>query len=118
MIIIAYICVWKCDRDMRVEYENDEIKHLVSHKYTGEYKKYKSNAKLIRNLDKVISYLTSAEDILAISKITSLHYESLKGSPNSSVRVGADTKYRLLFKEREDRITLVLIELNEHYGDH
>jgi len=103
---------------MVVEYENDEIKNLVNHKYTGEYKKYKSNAKLIRNLDKVMKYLDAAEDIVAVGKITSLHYEPLTGSPYSSVRVGYDTKYRLIFNEEEDKITLSLIELNEHYGDH
>ena len=103
---------------MVIEYENDEIKNLVNHKYTGEYKKYKSNAKLIRNLDKVMKYLDAAEDIVAVGKITSLHYEPLTGSPYSSVRVGYDTKYRLIFNEEEDKITLSLIELNEHYGDH
>ena len=103
---------------MVIEYENDEIKNLVNHKYTGEYKKYKSNAKLIRNLDKVMKYLDAAEDIVAVGKITALHYEPLTGSPYSSVRVGYDTKYRLIFNEEEDKIKLSLIELNEHYGDH
>ena len=103
---------------MIIDYDNDEIKNLVNHKYTGEYRKYKSNAKLIRNLDKVIKYLESAEDIVAVGIITSLHYEPLTGSPNSSVRVGYDTKYRLIFNEKADKLTLLLIELNEHYGDH
>ena len=103
---------------MIIDYDNDEIKNLVNHKYTGEYRKYKSNAKLIRNLDKVIKYLESAEDIVAVGKITSLHCEPLTGSPNSSVRVGYDTKYRLIFNEKADKLTLLLIELNEHYGDH
>ena len=103
---------------MIIEYDNDEIRDLINHKYTGVYKKYRSNAKLIRNLDKVIKYLTSAEDIVAVGKITSLHYEPLKGCPNSSVRVGYDTKYRLIFNERDDKLTLLLIEMNEHYGEH
>lgn len=59
-----------------------------------------------------------AKDINVVSSITSLSYEPLKGSPYSSVRVGYDTKYRLIFEEHEDKITLVLIELSEHYGDH
>ena len=65
-----------------------------------------------------MKYLDAAEDIVAVGKITSLHYEPLTGSPYSSVRVGYDTKYRLIFNEEEDKITLSLIELNEHYGDH
>ncbi len=103
---------------MVIEFENEEIENLVKHKYTGKYKKYRSNAKLIRNLDKVIKFLSAAEDIVAVGSITSLHYEPLTGSPNSSVRVGFDTKYRLIFNEKEDKLTLLLLELNEHYGDH
>ena len=86
---------------MVIEFENEEIENLVKHKYTGKYKKYRSNAKLIRNLDKVIKFLSAAEDIVAVGSITSLHYEPLTGSPNSSVRVGFDTKYRLIFNEKK-----------------
>ena len=103
---------------MELEYKDEEIEYLVDHKYIGRYKTYKSNTKLIRNLDKVIRYIKQAADINAVAAITSLAYESLKNSPFSSVRVGYDTKYRLIFEENDDKITLVLIELSEHYGDH
>lgn len=103
---------------MIIEYQNEEIKALVNHKYIGKYKSYRSNSKLIRNLDKVIRYLERAKDINVVAGIKSLAYHPLTGSPNSSVRVGYDTKYRLIFKEHDDKITLVLIEVNEHYGDH
>mgnify|MGYP004446098487 CR=1 FL=1 len=103
---------------MVIDYDNDDIKALVNHNYIGIYKKYRSNAKLIRNLDKVIKYLENAKDIATIRNITSLHYEVLKGNNHSSLRVGFDTKYRLIFDEKLDNITILLIELNEHYGDH
>lgn len=103
---------------MEFEYHDDEIEALINHKYVGRYKSYKRNAKLIRNLDKVIRYLEQATDINKVSHIISLAYKPLTGSPYSSVRVGYDTKYRLIFEEHEDKITLILIELSEHYGDH
>lgn len=103
---------------MILEYADDELEALINHSYIGKYKSYKSNAKLIRNLDKVVRYLEQVPDIKMVSKITSLSYESLKSSRYSSVRVGYDTKYRLIFEEHTDKITLVLIELSEHYGDH
>ena len=103
---------------MKLDYNDEEIKALINHIYIGRYKSYKSNAKLIRNLDKVIRYLETADNINTVSKIASLNYKPLTGSPYSAVRVGYDTKYRLIFKEHEDTITLLLIELNEHYGDH
>ena len=100
---------------MLCEFIDKELEALVNHRYIG---KYRSNAKLIRNLDKVIRYITQAGSIKVVSSITSLAYERLSNSPYSSVRVGFDTKYRLIFEEHEDKITLVLIELSEHYGDH
>lgn len=103
---------------MRIEYDNEEIEALINHKYIGEYKKYRSNMKLIRNIDKIVKFLVEAKDIHSISSITSLHYESLTNSIYSSVRVGYDTKYRLIFLEKEDKLTLILFEINEHYGDH
>ena len=53
---------------MVIEFENEEIENLVKHKYTGKYKKYRSNDKLIRNLDKVIKFLSAAEDIVIVKK--------------------------------------------------
>lgn len=103
---------------MIIEFDNVDIENLVNHLYTGRYKKVKSSSKLISDLDKVMRYLYSANSIEVIRKIGSLHYEQLKGSPNSSIRVGYNTKYRLIFHEKENKITLKLIELSEHYGDH
>lgn len=103
---------------MLFDYINEEIEALVNHRYIGKYKSYKRNAKLIRNLDKVMRYIEAATDIKVVSRIPSLSYERLTNSPYSSVRVGYDTKYRLIFEENEDKITLLLIELSEHYGDH
>ena len=103
---------------MLFEYIDKEIEALVNHRYIGKYKSYKSNAKLIRNLDKVMKYIEAAADVKAVSKIISLDYHPLTNSPYSSVRVGYDTKYRRIFEENEDKITLLLIELSEHYGDH
>lgn len=103
---------------MQFEYEDDDLEALVNHRYIGKYKSYRSNAKLIRNLDKVIRFLEQASDINTVSAIRSLAYERLVNSPYSSIRVGYDTKYRLIFEEHEDKITLILIEISEHYGDH
>lgn len=103
---------------MILEIFDDELEALVNHRYVGKYKPYRSNAKFIRNLDKVIRFMQQAKNINAVSAITSLAYEPLTNSPHSSVRVGYDTKYRLIFDEHEDKITLILIEISEHYGDH
>lgn len=116
--MIFFISLQPKREGMRFEYDDDELEALVNHRYIGKYKPYRSNAKLIRNLDKVMRFLEQAADIKTVATITSLAYESLTNSPYSSVRVGYDTKYRLIFQEHEDKITLILIEMSEHYGDH
>lgn len=103
---------------MNIEFIDKELEALVYHNYIGRYKAYKSNAKLIRDLDNVIRKLELAKNIAEVAANASLAYHPLTGSPHSSVRVGYKTKYRLIFDEHEDKITLQLIELNEHYGDH
>ncbi len=103
---------------MIICFSDDELEALVNHRYIGKYKAYRSNTKLIRNLDKVIRFIGQAVNINGVAAITSLNYERLTNSPYSSVRVGYDTKYRLIFQEHEDQVTLILIELSEHYGDH
>lgn len=101
-----------------IEYKNEDIENLINHRYTGAYKKLKSNAKLIANLDKVMRYLTSASNVDSLKKIGSLNFEPLTGSPHYSIRVGYKTKYRLIFDVEENKIKIILIELSEHYGDH
>lgn len=103
---------------MLIECVDEELEALIFHNYKGKYKSYKSNATLIRDLDKVIRILSKAKDITEVSKWGNLAYERLKNSPYSSVRVGYRTKYRLEFEEHENKITLVLIKLSEHYGEH
>lgn len=103
---------------MYLDFLDDELEALINHEYIGKYKPYRSNAKLIRLLDKTIRYLEAASSIKDVAAINSLAYERLKGCENASVRVGYSTKYRLIFKEHEDKITLILIELSKHYGDH
>lgn len=103
---------------IQIEYENEDIENLINHRYTGIYKKMKSNATLIADLDKVMCYLSTASSVDKLKDIGSLNYEPLKGTPYHSVRVGYKTKYRLIFHEEENKITIQLIELSEHYGDH
>ena len=72
---------------MIIEFENEDIENLIHHKYTGVYKKYKSSTKLIRDLDKVIRYITQSPDIPSLHYINSLNYKRLTNSIYSSVRV-------------------------------
>lgn len=106
---------------MIIEYEDEELRILITaHNSTDKrYKKLKSNATFLKDLDKVMMLLRTAKSTSDLDKFHQLHYEKLKYdlSGKSSVRIGFTSKYRLIFEEFENGIRIKLIEINEHYGD-
>ncbi len=106
---------------MIVEYADDELKILIT---TGNstdkrYKKFKSNAKFMKDLAKVMLYFRTVSTAKDLGKFGALRYEQLKHdfSGMSSVRIGYESKYRLIFEELDLGVRVCLIEINEHYGD-
>lgn len=106
---------------MVIEYDNEEVRLLVE---TGkstdkQYRKLKSNVSFAKNLCKTMLILRSAPCTDFLDNVKSLNYERLKHglSGYSSVRIGYNSKYRLLFTEFDGGIRIKLIEINEHYGD-
>lgn len=83
------------------------------------YKKLSSNASFKADLAKVMNKLKAVDNVSELKNIGSLNYKTLVGDKYgySSVRIGFKSKYRLLFTEHEDGITIKLIEISEHYGD-
>ena len=63
--------------------------------------------------------IRAATNTSDLEHYASLHYEKLKHDKSglSSVRIGYNTKYRLIFEEFDGGIRIMLIEINEHYGD-
>ncbi len=106
---------------LNIEYEDEAIESLIR---TGKsddkrYKKLSSNASFKRDLSKVILILRSVSNAKELRKYGQLHYEPLKYelADKYSVRIGYNSKYRLIFEEFENGIRINLIEINEHYGD-
>lgn len=119
LIIKSYLCgIIPARNRMILEYANEDIKLLVRQVYTKRYKKYRSNKALRMDLGKVVRLLASAPDINAVRQMRSLNFEWIAERQCYSVRVGYSSKFRLLMDVREETITLILIELTEHYGDH
>ena len=122
MIICAYLCEkLKFHRMLIIEYEDEAIELLIK---TGKsdnkrYKKLNSNASFKRNLSKVMLLLRSVSNVKDLGRFGQLHYEALKHdlAGKSSVRIGYNSKYRLIFEEFDNGIRINLIEINEHYGD-
>lgn len=107
---------------MEIDYDNEEIEAFILHgiSESKRYRKFKSNRALIRDLDRVMRILLTVDSCKELENgYKALNYEPLKHGLQgySSVRIGFNTKYRLLFKENEGRIRICLIEISEHYGD-
>ncbi len=106
---------------MVIEYETVELETLIiNHKSDDKrYRKLKGNASFWRDLDKVMALLRNAHSTSELAYFKVLHYEHLKynWSGLSSVRIGYNTKYRLIFEEFDGGIRIKIIEINEHYGD-
>lgn len=106
---------------MQIYTEDEELEALILYgKSDGKrYRKLSRNNTFLRNLNKVMSILRMQPDTAALRAFGILHYEKLRHnlSGYSSVRIGFNTKYRLIFEEFENGIKIKLIEINEHYGD-
>lgn len=106
---------------MRIDYDNEEVESFI--RYTRAvkppYTKYKSNSKLIKDLNKVMLILQTVENCSCLNRYRALNYEPLHYDMvgYSSIRIGYKSKYRLIFTELEDGIRINIIELSEHYGD-
>ncbi len=104
---------------MDIAFDDDELYELVKGNCIGKYKKFRSNAPLKTNLNKVMRILTISPSFEIVKRHRSLNVELLSGNlaGKYSLRVGYNTKYRMIFVTKNNELQLLLIELNEHYGD-
>ena len=98
--------------------KGEGVKDLIEKGKSGEYKKLSKYSKFLTNLIGLFNILQDEENTDNLKLISYLHYEKLKHIGLSSVRIIPNRVERLLFKETEDGITIVVIEINEkHYGN-
>lgn len=122
MIFFTYLCTKNEHFMLRIECEDIELSDLILRgRCTTNrlYKKLSSNASFKTDLAKVLMKMKMVNNVSELKDIGSLHYEPLVGDllGYSSVRIGYNSKYRLLFTEHEEGIVIKLITISEHYGD-
>lgn len=106
---------------MRIKIEDEDLRlAVVEGIYQGKYKKYRSNKTLHNNLNKAIQIILCADSYATLVCFRSLGCEALTGdmSGKYSLRLGFREKYRLIFELEQEEITILLLEISEHYGDH
>jgi plasmid maintenance system killer protein len=85
-----------------------------------EYKKYSKNKKFLKGLARIISIMKIEETVNCLVKYSFLHYEQLKHNYKgySSVRIVNGMVERLIFRESNDGLEVMLEEINaDHYGN-
>ncbi len=107
---------------MNYSFQDEDLEAFISDcKAAGnKYKKYARNKLFYTNLVKVFQIFYSVENTRELNKYSFLHYEKLKHTkePISSVRVANNSVERILFKELNDGIEIIVLELDStHYGN-
>ena len=95
------------------------IEHTYIRKGNNKYKKYIRNAKFMKALAIAYNYLRLSERASDLRSISFLHYEQLAGTNGmSSIRVVNGMVERILFREFEGGIRIIVLSLdNTHYGN-
>lgn len=102
---------------MIITFEDIELQHLIEKGQSRRYRKLSRDNAFKKHLIEVYITLRAVDNTAELSNFSYLHYEKLKHNGLSSVRVMNGRVERLLFREIENGIEIVLIELNEtHYG--
>jgi len=106
---------------MIIKFEDEDLEIFIE---TGKsekkfYRKLSSNKTFMNDLSKVMLRLRAAINVVELSKMQALNYEKLKHDlqGKSSIRIGYTSKYRMIFTEHDNGIRIIVIEINEHYGD-
>ena len=96
------------------------LQELIENGTSKEYRSVANNKVLYNGLIRAYQVMESVNSAEELKMYSFLHYERLKFeySGLSSVRLDNRYVHRLLFEEKEDRITLRLIKIDDtHYGN-
>ncbi len=104
---------------MKVNISDKDLDELIRTGRNNKYKKYSKDRKFMEGLARVYKVMLTVADTNGLKPYSFLRYEKLANNLNiSSVRVLNGRVERLLFRELEDGIEIIIIELNnDHYGN-
>lgn len=103
---------------LKIKFIEDDLQELIlKGTNAGKYKKIARDKKFVKKLTEIYRLMSSVEHVSQLRQYSFLHYEQLKHISLSSVRIFNNRVERLLFRETETGLEILLIELNEnHYG--
>lgn len=97
--------------------EDSDLIALLSGKCLGRYRKLRSDADFLNNLNQVKKILEQAGSVRDLSCYKRLHYEQLRHemSGMSSIRIGYKSPWRMVFRETDEGLCIIIIDINNHY---
>jgi len=104
---------------MKIQIDDKDLLELINTGRNSKYKQLSKNGKFMKSLSRVIGLMRIVERASDLSAYNFLHYERLKGKNGlSSVRVVNGMVERIIFRELNGGIEIIVLELNrEHYGN-
>ena len=104
---------------MKVKISDKDLDELIRPGNNNRYKRYSRDRRFMEGLARVYKVMLNVADTDGLKLYSFLHYEKLANNVNlSSVRVLNGRVERLLFRELDDGVEIIIIELNnDHYGN-
>lgn len=104
---------------MKVNISDKDLDELIRTGKNNKYKRYSRDRRFMEGLARVYKVMLNVADTDGLKLYSFLHYEKLANNVNlSSVRVLNGRVERLLFRELDDGVEIIIIELNnDHYGN-
>lgn len=104
---------------MDIKFSDIDLEELINTGYNKKYKKYSRDKKFMDGLARVYKIMQVVPDAEGLGHYSFLHYEKLANNVYlSSVRPVNGRVERILFKEIDGGIEILIIELNDdHYGN-
>jgi hypothetical protein len=104
---------------MKVNISDKDLDELIRTGNNNRYKRYSRDRRFMEGLARVYKVMLNVADTDGLKLYSFLHYEKLTNNVNlSSVRVLNGRVERLLFRELDDGVEIIIIELNnDHYGN-
>ena len=105
---------------MDIIFEDIDLEELITTGKNKKYKKYQKNSAFLSSLADVYGILCAAPNANSLYNNSHLHYEQLKYDYSGLCSMHIKNGYveRLIVRETDEGLTLVMIELNTtHYGN-
>lgn len=120
--ICLYLCGEFYKRYMKCYFQDVELEAFVSDKKNAgnKFKRYARDNRFYNGLVRVFQIISSVDDTAGLKDFSFLHYERLKHQDETigSVRILPNRVERIIFRELNDGVEIIILELNTtHYGN-